>query len=72
MQLVQALLQKNVGGQHGNQVEAILQQADAQAARTLGLAQGVRVLRITDIQVGGDDNNAKGVRHGVVYARSAP
>ena len=63
LQLGNALSQKDVGRQAGDQVEAVFQQPDAQAARAIGLANGLRIIRISDVQIRRDNNDTKAWIH---------
>ncbi|EKD99306.1 MAG: hypothetical protein ACD_23C00024G0001 [uncultured bacterium] len=63
LQLGYALAQKYIGGQAGDQVEAVFQQPDAQAARAIGLANGLRIFRISDVQIRRDNNDTKAWIH---------
>ena len=71
-QLGQTIGQENIRRQTGHQIEAVLQQADAQAAGALGLAHGVVVALVGDIQIGGYDNNTHGIKHVKTCARIGP
>ena len=59
LQLGNALGQEHVGGQIRDQVETVFQQANAQAARTLGLGGGLLVLRIGNVQIRGNDDDTE-------------